>query len=161
MLSHDERLKTEDSKGELSGSDCISHVMNERLGKTWIFETEPIGWCAWTIISYLNDQANVASSRKLIILAHLSISMWHSHAVIDRYFARILLNEACTTRTAHQYQITAWSHESAFQWHDLLHKDQQLVNFSWSSFDVVVYRKSCDPHRKLSCLVLVKNWETK
>ncbi len=42
-LSRDERLKTKDSKGEpinsLSGSYCISHVMNERLGKTRRLET--------------------------------------------------------------------------------------------------------------------------
>ncbi len=36
-----------------------------------------------TIISYLNDQESAASSRKFIILAHLSIS-WYSGAVIDR-----------------------------------------------------------------------------
>ncbi len=49
-----------------------------------------------TIISYLNDQASTASSRKFIILAHLSISMWYSRAVIDRQCARRHVNEART-----------------------------------------------------------------
>ncbi len=49
-----------------------------------------------TTSSYLNDQASAASSRKCIILARLSISIWYSHAVIDRYCTRTHFNEVHT-----------------------------------------------------------------
>ncbi len=65
--------------GSGSGSkfNCAARVGSDDLGSDLYF-SPPV--CRLsppkTIISYLNDQASAASSRKYIILARLSILMW-------------------------------------------------------------------------------------
>ncbi len=54
-----------------------------------------------TIIIYLNDQASAASS-KFFILARLLVSMWYSHAMIDRS----LVSWKCISVA--QFSISIW-----------------------------------------------------